>query len=67
MPPLPKKKRTPGKQGRRRSHFQLQPVSLSVCPHCRTPRPSHRVCPSCGYYAGREVIAIGREEQQSET
>lgn len=63
MPPLPKKKRTQAKQGKRRSHLQLRPVSISTCPQCRTPKPSHRICPNCGYYAGREVLVVGRQEQ----
>ena len=66
MPPLPKKKRTKTKKGTRWSHSQLNVVSLSTCPQCRTPKPSHRVCPNCGYYAGREVIAVDRQERGQE-
>lgn len=66
MPPLPKKKRTQARQGKRRSHFYLRPVSLSICPQCRTPKPPHRVCGTCGYYAGREVIAVARGERAQE-
>ena len=66
MAPLPKKKRTQARKGMRWSHSQLRPVSLSTCPQCRTPKPSHRVCPTCGYYAGREVIPTAREERRQE-
>ena len=29
---------------------------LNSCPRCHSPRLPHRVCPTCGTYAGREVI-----------
>ena len=66
MAALPKKKRTQAKIGKRRSHFQPRPISLSTCPQCRTPKPSHRICPTCGYYAGREVLPIAHEERRQE-
>jgi large subunit ribosomal protein L32 len=40
----------------RRSHHRLDVPALNPCPHCRQPRLSHRVCPNCGQYDGREVI-----------
>ena len=32
--------------------------NLSECPQCHTLRMSHRVCKACGYYDGKEVIAV---------
>jgi large subunit ribosomal protein L32 len=40
----------------RRSHHRLDVPALNPCPQCRQPRLSHRVCPNCGQYHGREVI-----------
>ncbi|MDH4140206.1 MAG: 50S ribosomal protein L32, partial [Coriobacteriia bacterium] len=28
----------------------------SLCPQCHEVKLPHRVCPSCGYYDGKEVI-----------
>ncbi|NLJ39341.1 MAG: 50S ribosomal protein L32, partial [Candidatus Atribacteria bacterium] len=28
------------------------------CSHCHALRLSHRVCPACGYYDGKQVIKI---------
>jgi len=28
------------------------------CPNCGANRLNHRVCPSCGYYNGKQVITI---------
>jgi large subunit ribosomal protein L32 len=29
-----------------------------VCPQCRETKLPHRVCPHCGYYKGREIVAV---------
>ncbi|HPB40908.1 MAG TPA: 50S ribosomal protein L32, partial [Flexilinea sp.] len=31
------------------------------CPNCGEMRLPHTVCPSCGYYRGREVINMTKE------
>jgi large subunit ribosomal protein L32 len=62
MPPLPKKKTPKSRQGKRRSHLGIHRTALSECPHCHSPRPSHQVCPTCGYYKGREAVVIGKPE-----
>ncbi|WP_081589591.1 50S ribosomal protein L32, partial [Liquorilactobacillus vini] len=33
-------------------------ASLSACPNCGELRRPHRVCPSCGYYDGKEVVKV---------
>jgi large subunit ribosomal protein L32 len=35
----------------------MAPLARHACPHCHAPKLPHRVCPSCGYYNGREVVA----------
>ncbi len=53
------KKRTPhAAQGERRSHLRLKAMTLVPCPQCKSPKPSHQTCPSCGMYRGRQVIQI---------
>ena len=58
MPPLPKKKTSKSRQGRRRTHLAVGGVNLVICPQCRSPRPSHQTCPVCGTYRGREVLNV---------
>ena len=55
---VPKKRKTStrGKQGR--SHDALKPVSISNCPKCGDPILSHKVCQTCGYYRGMELIHV---------
>lgn len=64
MIPLPKRKLSKGRRDRRRAHDALTPVALVQCTNCGEMRPSHTVCPKCGYYDGREVISIGKEEKK---
>jgi large subunit ribosomal protein L32 len=53
---LPKVKQSKSRKGRRRSHLALALVQIQPCPNCKRPKRPHAVCPSCGYYAGREVV-----------
>ncbi|MDR1016908.1 MAG: 50S ribosomal protein L32 [Coriobacteriales bacterium] len=52
------------KKGRARTHARrsansvLTPAARSVCPQCGEPKLPHYVCANCGYYDGREIIAV---------
>lgn len=52
----PKKKLSRTRRGSRRSHDAVKARSLAVCLQCKTPKLPHIVCPSCGYYKGKQVI-----------
>jgi large subunit ribosomal protein L32 len=54
--PVPKQRTSKRRRDMRRSHHRLDVPTLNPCPQCRQPRLSHRVCPNCGQYGGREVI-----------
>lgn len=58
MAPLPKRKYAKARQGQRRAHLGLTPPMVVECPQCHSPKLPHRACPTCGSYAGREVIQI---------
>jgi large subunit ribosomal protein L32 len=58
MGALPKRKYAKARQGKRRAHLGMVVPSLEYCPQCHSPKLSHHVCPTCGSYAGREVIEI---------
>jgi large subunit ribosomal protein L32 len=65
MVPLPKRKYAKARAGKRRSHLGLTLPSLNVCPQCHSPKLSHRVCPTCGTYAGREVLEIDSSKKKT--
>jgi large subunit ribosomal protein L32 len=55
---LPAKKSSRSSKRRRASHFALKKMEMSSCSHCKKKILPHKVCPFCGYYAGREIIKI---------
>src|SRR5437870_12579192 len=42
----------------RRAHWKLRGATLANCPKCPSPKRPHRVCPTCGTYAVRDVMKI---------
>ena len=48
----------------RRSHFKLEVNGLVACPHCGAMVRSHRVCPKCGYYGGKQVMKVKTKEEE---
>lgn len=53
---VPKRRQSNSRTGRRRAHDALKPKQLQACPRCSTPKPSHVVCPKCGFYMGRVIV-----------
>jgi large subunit ribosomal protein L32 len=64
MPPLPKKKHSKGRKGNKASHHALTAITVGECPQCHSARLPHRVCLSCGYYNGRQVIETASTESE---
>ncbi|HTU30258.1 MAG TPA: 50S ribosomal protein L32 [Solirubrobacteraceae bacterium] len=54
---VPKQKQSHARTSQRRSQHKLAAPTYNECPQCHSPRRPHRVCPECGYYKGREIIA----------
>lgn len=55
---VPKRKASKqrGRQ-RRAANMRLDAPDLVHCPQCRALIRPHHLCPQCGYYKAREVIA----------
>lgn len=62
---VPKKKRTKGSVGKRRSHHGLSETQLSRCPKCNSAVRPHSVCPNCGTYKNREVVATETKQKKT--
>jgi large subunit ribosomal protein L32 len=41
----------------RKASWRPKAPGLSSCAQCGAKVTSHRVCPSCGYYKGRQVVS----------
>ncbi|MBN2760787.1 MAG: 50S ribosomal protein L32 [Rhodobacteraceae bacterium] len=52
---------TRSRRNMRRSHDALVAANPNECGNCGELRRPHHVCPSCGHYDGREVIARSTE------
>jgi large subunit ribosomal protein L32 len=54
---VPKRKQSKARGRRRRSHDAITLPNPSACPQCGEAKMPHRVCPACGYYKDRQVVA----------
>ncbi|MBK8482220.1 MAG: 50S ribosomal protein L32 [Proteobacteria bacterium] len=60
---VPKKRQSSSRSAKRRAnHDRVAPANVAACPSCGEPRLAHRVCPSCGKYGGRVIIAQPEDE-----
>lgn len=58
---VPKRKVSKARRDKRRSNvWKLDMPGMTECPQCHEMKLSHRVCPNCGYYAGKEVLKDGK-------
>jgi large subunit ribosomal protein L32 len=64
MAPQPKRKLSKGRRDRRRAHDFLTTSNLVQCSNCGEMRMPHTVCPSCGFYQGREVVSVEKEAKK---
>lgn len=56
--PTPKRKTPKAKTASRRSQWKGSAPTYAECPQCHQPKLPHRVCPNCGYYAGRQAVEV---------
>lgn len=62
---VPKRRTSRTRRDKRRATHKVSAPRLNECPRCHSPRLPHRICPTCGTYAGREVITF--EDELTET
>lgn len=61
----PKRKHSNSRSKKRRTHQKATLPSLGKCGQCKRDKPTHMVCPFCGYYGKREVIKIKQKEKKN--
>ncbi len=59
---VPRHRSSNARKNARRAHHAKNLKNATSCSFCGTPRLSHRICPSCGYYNNRPVLK--REEEE---
>jgi len=58
---VPQNKISKARRNWRRSHHALDGANPNECGNCGELKRPHHVCPSCGHYADREVVAMTDE------
>ncbi|MGH3620869.1 MAG: 50S ribosomal protein L32 [Sciscionella sp.] len=55
---VPKRRMSRSNTRSRRSQWKTSAPNLVACSNraCRQPKPQHVACPTCGQYAGRQVV-----------
>ena len=66
---LPTQKRSKTRQKIKQYQYRLKKLNLSICPKCKKPMQPHHVCPFCGTYINREIIApkLGKKKKEKKT
>ncbi len=58
MGALPKRRISKTRQAHKRSRYlKVKQAKMVPCPQCGSLRLAHTVCPGCGTYKGREILA----------
>lgn len=57
MTPLPKRRHSKQRQGRRRATLKFNSTVLSKCENCGSLKIPHEVCKNCGTYKGQVIVA----------
>lgn len=47
------------------NNSKLTAPNLTECPQCHELKASHRVCPKCGYYDGKQVVDTSAKEKKN--
>jgi len=61
---LPKRRHSITRGRKRRTHWKISLTQTVACPQCKQRKLSHRICPFCGFYKGKEVIKIETVEER---
>lgn len=61
---VPRNRSSNARKNSRSAHAALKPKKLSKCSNCGKNKMPHRLCPFCGFYAGKAVISQQVEEKE---
>ena len=58
MTPLPKRRWSTRRQGKKRATLRATSRTTGKCSNCGVPKISHFACGKCGFYNGKKVLTI---------
>ncbi|MDD3926419.1 MAG: 50S ribosomal protein L32 [bacterium] len=59
---LPKYRTSKARRDKRRTHWKISATNVARCPRCASAKLPHTVCGTCGFYGGREAVAVTAAE-----
>ncbi|MBI5274743.1 MAG: 50S ribosomal protein L32 [Chlamydiales bacterium] len=59
---VPRNRNSNARKNSKRAHHAKKPTNVVKCPNCSSPHRPHRVCISCGFYDGRNIVATTTEQ-----
>lgn len=63
---VPKNRTSKSRKNKRRSSvWKIKAPQLEKCPKCGELKRTHRLCPECGYYNGRQVVVIEEKKAKA--
>ncbi len=65
MTPLPKRRNSSQRSGKRQTKLLLAKTVLVKCPNCGQVKLSHTVCPNCGFYKEKGVLEIKQKKTET--
>ncbi|PIV00455.1 50S ribosomal protein L32 [Candidatus Shapirobacteria bacterium CG03_land_8_20_14_0_80_39_12] len=65
MTPLPKRRWSTRRQGKRRASFVSPTLAMVKCDHCGELKQNHTACPKCGFYKGKLVLTIKNKKSKN--
>ncbi|MDP3998174.1 MAG: 50S ribosomal protein L32 [bacterium] len=66
MAPLPKRRHSRARKGKRRQAISLKSTAFGSCPNCGALKRPHMVCQNCGNYKGKPVIVKKEKKTRKE-
>ncbi len=59
---VPRNRMSNARKNSKRAHHAKKPKNATACSNCGTLRLAHRICHSCGHYAGRSLFKQDEQE-----
>ena len=53
------------RNSRNSANFKASTPTLVECPQCHAHKAPHKVCPTCGYYNGKQVVNMDKKDSES--
>ena len=61
--PNPKRRHSAIRRDKRIAHDFITAPQMTTCSHCGATILTHRICPECGYYRGKQAIEVSGDAQ----